>query len=107
MTTSPSAGGGDVQLAGRDDRRQPRLLLPARGLPADHGGHHQTKATYVFNGCTGPLGLVGDGHRDVTWQIAAPADARLLVAGLPDQPATIDSWQATAVVIAERRRSAP
>jgi hypothetical protein len=59
-------------------------------------------ATYVFAGCTGPLGLVSlDGTVDVTWQ-SAPGQITLNYAaqGFKINRATIDSWQATALVTA-------
>jgi hypothetical protein len=59
-------------------------------------------ATYVFSACTGPLGLVQlDGTVDVTWT-DAPGELTLNYAahGFKINRATIDTWQATAVVTA-------
>jgi hypothetical protein len=61
-------------------------------------------ATYVFDACTGPLGLVElDGTVDVTWS-QAPSGGPLTVDytahGFEINRATIDAWQATAVVTA-------
>jgi hypothetical protein len=59
-------------------------------------------ATYVFAACTGPLGLVElDGTVDVTWTDAA-GQLRLdySTRGFKINRATIDSWQASAVITA-------
>jgi hypothetical protein len=61
-------------------------------------------ATYVFDHCTGPLGLVElDGTVDVTWTDAGsggPLTVKYASAGFKIDRATIDSWTATAVVTA-------
>jgi hypothetical protein len=59
-------------------------------------------ATYVFNACTGPLGLLElDGTVDVTWT-DAPGSLTLNYSaqGFKINRATIDSWKAAAVVTA-------
>jgi hypothetical protein len=59
-------------------------------------------ATYVFNGCTGPLGLVElDGTVDMTWSDTAnQLTLNYAAHGFKINRATIDSWQATAVITA-------
>ena len=58
------------------------------------------KATYVFNACTGPLGLaLLDGTVDVTWsdepgQLTLDYEAH----GFKINRSTIDAWQASAVI---------
>jgi hypothetical protein len=58
------------------------------------------KASYAFNGCTGPLGLVElTGTVNATWQVAADQlTVDLSSQGFKIDRATIDSWEATAVV---------
>jgi hypothetical protein len=62
------------------------------------------RASYVFSACTGPLGLVElDGTVDVTW--TGDSSGSLLTLsfsshGFKINRATIDSWQASAVVTA-------
>jgi hypothetical protein len=59
-------------------------------------------ATYVFSACTGPLGLVElDGTVDVTWT-ASPGQLTLNYAahGFKIDRATIQTWQASAVITA-------
>jgi hypothetical protein len=57
-------------------------------------------ASFVFNGCTGPLGLVElTGTVNVTWQTAnSQLTLNFSAQGFKINRATIDSWQATAVV---------
>jgi hypothetical protein len=59
-------------------------------------------ATYVFDGCTGPLGLVElTGTVNVTWQTALDqVTVDFSAQGFHINRATIDDWQATAVVTA-------
>jgi hypothetical protein len=59
-------------------------------------------ATYVFDACTGPLGLVElDGTVDVTWtDSAGTLTLSYSAQGFRINRATIDSWKATAVVSA-------
>jgi hypothetical protein len=59
-------------------------------------------ATYVFSGCTGPLGLVElDGTVDVTWSDSAgQLTLNYATKSFKINRATIDSWQATAVITA-------
>jgi hypothetical protein len=59
-------------------------------------------ATYVFNACTGPLGLVElDGTVNLTWTAAAGGlTLNYSAQGFTINRATIDSWKATAVVTA-------
>ncbi|HEX3769876.1 MAG TPA: hypothetical protein VHV30_03380 [Polyangiaceae bacterium] len=60
-------------------------------------------ATYVFDACTGPLGLVElDGTIDVTWSQAAggPLTVNYAAQGFHINRATVDSWTAQAVVTA-------
>ena len=56
--------------------------------------------TYVFNGCTGPLGLVElTGTVTVGWQVAgSQLTLDFSAQGFQINRATIDSWQATAVI---------
>jgi hypothetical protein len=59
-------------------------------------------ATYVFAGCTGPLGLVElNGTVDVTWsETAGQLTLNYAAHAFKINRATIDSWQATAVITA-------
>jgi hypothetical protein len=62
-------------------------------------------ASYVFTGCTGPLGLVElNGTVHVTWTAPDPSSGAVTLTysatGFKINRATIDSWQATAVVTA-------
>jgi hypothetical protein len=59
-------------------------------------------ATYVFDGCTGPLGLVElTGTVNVTWQTASnQLTVDFSAQGFHVNRATIDDWEATAVVTA-------
>jgi len=59
-------------------------------------------ATYVFDGCTGPLGLVElNGTVNVSWQSAAgELTVDFSATAFHVNRATIDSWQSTAVVTA-------
>jgi hypothetical protein len=59
-------------------------------------------ATFVFDGCTGPLGLVElTGTVNLTWQTASnQLTLDFSAQNFKINRATIDSWQATAVVTA-------
>jgi hypothetical protein len=59
-------------------------------------------ATFVFNGCTGPLGLVAlTGTVNLTWQTAnGQLTLDFSAQNFKINRATLDSWQATAVVTA-------
>ncbi len=59
-------------------------------------------ATYVFNECTGPFGLVEvDGTVTVTWTVAnGELTLRYSAIGFKVNRATLNSWQATGVVTA-------
>jgi hypothetical protein len=72
---------------------------PAGCLQVTTGPTPQT-ATYVFDGCTGPLGLVElTGTVNVSWQSAAgQLTVDFSATGFHVRRATLDAWQATAVV---------
>ncbi|HEX8796449.1 MAG TPA: hypothetical protein VF765_36105 [Polyangiaceae bacterium] len=59
-------------------------------------------ASFVFNGCTGPLGLVElTGTVNLSWQTASnQLTLNFTAQNFKINRATIDSWQATAVVTA-------
>jgi hypothetical protein len=79
-------------------------FLPAGCLVETVDSSAQT-ASYVFGGCTGPLGLVElTGTVDVAWTAPDPGSGAVTLTysatGFKINRATIDSWQATAVVTA-------
>jgi hypothetical protein len=103
-TQSLTAGSGDIRAMGGGSTTvgNPGFYFqPAGCLQVTTDKVKQT-ATYVFDACTGPLGLVElSGTIDVSWQVAA---GKLTIdfasQGFKINRATIDSWQATAVVTA-------
>jgi hypothetical protein len=74
---------------------------PASCLQVTEDTAH-SQATYAFNGCAGPLGLVElTGTVTVDWQVAASQlTLNFSSQGFKINRATVDNWQATAVIVA-------
>jgi hypothetical protein len=104
-TTSFDVGAGELKTLDSPTSSSAvgSAFLPAGCLQATVDTAAKT-ASYVFNACTGPLGLVElDGTVDVTWTDASsggPVTLTYAAKGFKINRATIDSWQATAVVTA-------
>lgn len=102
VATQSLAGGGDVKLAsgGATTAGVPGFaFLPAGCLQVTEDTTQST-ATYAFNGCTGPLGLVElTGTVTVGWQLAGnQLTLDYSAQGFQVNRATVDNWQATAVI---------
>lgn len=103
VTTSAfTPGAGEIQIQGGTTVGNPGFWFQPAGCEQTTVDTANQKATYVFNGCTGPLGLVSlTGTIDVSWQ---KADGQVTLdfasQGFQINRATISSWQATAVVTA-------
>jgi len=98
-TQSLAAGGNIKTMDTTTTGSAGYYFLPAGCLQVTTDTTKQTVA-YVFSGCTGPLGLVElTGTVNVTWQ---QANGQLTLdfssQGFHINRATIDSWQATAVI---------
>jgi hypothetical protein len=105
-TTSFDVGAGELKTLDSPPTSSNAVgsaFLPAGCLQATVDTAART-ASYVFNACTGPLGLVElDGTVNVTWTDASsggPVTLTYAAQGFKIHRATIDSWQATAVVTA-------
>jgi hypothetical protein len=101
-TQSLVAPAGGIHVQGATTVGNPGLWFqPAGCLQVTEDTANQT-ATYVFDGCTGPLGLVElTGTVNVSWQTAQnQLTVDLSAQGFRINRATIDDWQATAVVTA-------
>ena len=84
-------------------RGHPRLRVPApAGCLQVAEDTTKSTATYAFNGCTGPLGpRRAHGHRDRRLAAAHAGNELTLdysAQGFQVNRATIDNWQATAVI---------
>jgi hypothetical protein len=103
VATQSLVGGGDLRVMG--DTTTVGIpgftFLPAGCLQVTENAA-MTSATYVFDGCTGPLGLVElTGTVNVGWQVAgSQLTIDFAAQGFQINRATITSWQATAVVTA-------
>ncbi len=104
VATASSNGGGSVKPLDNTTTASNDVgswFQPAGCIQATVDTTTKT-ATYVFSACTGPLGLVEvDGAVDVTWS-DTPGQLTLNYAahGFKVNRATIDTWQATAVITA-------
>lgn len=101
-TQSLTGGGaGSVHLAdGSITAGNPGYFFqPAGCIQATADTTKQT-VTYVFSSCTGPLGLVAlNGTVTADWQLAGnQLTIDFAASGFQVNRATIDSWQATAVI---------
>ena len=104
VTTSAfTPGAGEIQIQGGTTIANPGFWFQPAGCEQTTVDTASQKATYVFDACTGPLGLVSlTGTIDVSWQ---KADGQVTLdfssQGFQINSATISSWQATAVVTAD------
>jgi hypothetical protein len=105
LATSSFSGGGDLRLEGISKTvGNPGFWFQPAGcllVTTDAASSH---ASYVFNGCTGPLGLVElTGTIAVDWQ-TSPAAGQLTIhyaaQGFKLNRSTVDTWVATAVLTA-------
>jgi hypothetical protein len=101
VATQSLVGGGNLKvMSGGTTVGVPGFaFLPAGCLQVTEDTVKST-ATYAFNGCTGPLGLVElTGTITVGWQVAGPQlTLDFSASGFQINRATIDNWQATAVI---------
>ncbi|HEY3818840.1 MAG TPA: hypothetical protein VGL81_16830 [Polyangiaceae bacterium] len=102
VATQSLVGGSNVKLAsgGTVDTGVPSFaFLPAGCLTVTEDTAKST-ATYAFDGCTGPLGLVAlTGTVTVGWQVAGnELTLDFSAQGFQINRATVDNWQATAVI---------
>jgi hypothetical protein len=101
MSLAPSESGlhlaGDTTTVGN-----PGFWFQPAGCEQTTTDASGQSATFVFNGCTGPLGLVElTGTVNLTWQTASnQLTLDFSAQNFKINRATIDSWQATAVVTA-------
>ena len=103
VTTSAfTPGAGELTLEGASTVGNPGFWFQPGGCEQTTADAANQKVTYVFNGCTGPLGLVAlTGTIDVTWQKAGgQVTLDFSSQNFQINQATISSWQATAVVTA-------
>jgi hypothetical protein len=99
-TQSLTMGGASIHLADNTTAGNAGYFFqPAGCIQATQDTANQT-VTYVFSGCTGPLGLVSlNGTIDASYQVAAgQLTIDFTATGFQINRATIDSWQATAVI---------
>lgn len=102
MSLAPSESGlhlaGDTTTVGN-----PGFWFQPAGCEQTTVDPSGQSATFVFDGCTGPLGLVElTGTVSVTWQTASSQlTLDFSAQNFKINRATIDSWQATAVVTAD------
>lgn len=102
-TMSLSPAGSDLHLAGDTSTvGNPGFWFQPAGCEQTTVDKTSQSATFVFNGCTGPLGLVElTGTVSLTWQTAQnQLTLDFSAQNFKINRATIDSWQATAVVTA-------
>jgi hypothetical protein len=102
-TKSLTLGGGGIkELDVTVSAGNPGFYFQPAGCLQVNADLTKQTATYAFNGCTGPLGLVElTGTIDVSWQTAQnQLTVNYSAQGFHVNAATIDSWQATAVVTA-------
>jgi hypothetical protein len=101
VATQSLVGGGDLKvMSGPTTVGIPGFTFLPAGCLVVTEDTAKSSATYAFNGCTGPLGLVSlTGTVTVGWQLA-PSQVTLNFAatGFQINRATIDSWQATAII---------
>jgi hypothetical protein len=101
LATQSLVGGGDLTVQGDGTSvAVPSFWFQPAGCLQVAEDAANAQATYTFNGCTGPLGLVElDGTVTVGWQYAASQLTLSFSAqGFKINRATVDSWQATAVI---------
>jgi hypothetical protein len=103
VTTSAfTPGAGELRLAGASSAGNPGFWFQPAGCEQTTMDAANQKVSYVFDGCTGPLGLVAlTGTIDLTWQsVNGQVTLDFSSQGFQIDRATISSWQATAVVTA-------
>lgn len=102
-TMSLAPGESDLHLAGDTTTvGNPGFWFQPAGCEQTTVDKAGQSATFVFDGCTGPLGLVElTGTVSLTWQTASnQLTLHFTAQNFKINRATIDSWQATAVVTA-------
>lgn len=102
-TMSLAPGESDLHLAGDTTTvGNPGFWFQPAGCEQTTVDKSGQSASFVFNGCTGPLGLVElTGTVDLSWQTATDQlTLNFTAQNFKINRATIDSWQATAVVTA-------
>jgi hypothetical protein len=100
-TSAYTPGAGEIQIQGVGTTvGNPGFWFQPAGCEHTTVDASNQKATYVFSGCTGPLGLAEiTGTVDVSWQKGSgQITLDFSSTGLQVNRATITSWQATAVV---------
>jgi hypothetical protein len=101
-TQSFAPGSSELRLQDNTTRSNPGFWFSPAGCETTTVDNSAQKATYVFNGCSGPLGLVEvSGTIDLSWQLSGDQlTLDFSASGFKINRSTIDSWQATAVVTA-------
>ena len=100
LATQSLVGQGDIKALDVTTTANPGYyFIPAGCLVATQDTAKQ-EVTYAFSGCTGPLGLVElNGTVTVDWSVSGnQLTLDFSAQGFQINRATIDSWQATAVV---------
>jgi hypothetical protein len=102
-TSSFDVGAGDIRLA--DDSTSagnPGFFFQPAGCEVTTVDKTNAQASYAFSGCTGPLGLVSlTGTVNLTWSTTnGQLTLNYSAQNFQINRATIDTWQATAVVTA-------
>ncbi len=100
VTSSIAPRGGEIQIQGVTSAGNPGFYFQPAGCETTTVDTTNQKATYVFNDCTGPLGLVEvNGTIDLSWTVASgQVTLDFSAQNFQIHKATITSWQATAVV---------
>jgi hypothetical protein len=100
MSLAPSESG--LHLADTTTAGNPGFWFQPAGCEQTTVDKSGQSASFVFNGCTGPLGLVElTGTVNLTWQTGSnQLTLDFTAQNFKINRATIDSWQATAVVTA-------
>jgi hypothetical protein len=100
VATQSLLAGGNLKVQGGTSVAVPSFYFQPAGCLQVTEDEASSRATYTFDGCTGPLGLVElTGTITVDWQLAATQlTLNFSAQGFKINRATIDSWQATAVI---------
>jgi hypothetical protein len=101
LATQSLVAGGDLKVQGDGTTvGVPSFYFQPAGCLQVTEDKANAQVTYAFNACTGPLGLVElTGTVTVDWQLSASQLTLSFSAqGFKINRATIDSWQATAVI---------
>jgi len=103
LTTASFAGEGDLHVESPTTVANPGFWFEPAGCLRITADAAQRHASYVFGGCTGPLGLLeltGTVTADWTTTGAGQLQISYAAQGFKVNRSTIDTWQATAIITA-------